>query len=320
MTPVSPGSSVGPLVRAPRLRPGAKVAVVAPSGPVPADRLEAGLDILRGWGLDPVVAPHVLDLHAELDYLAGSDEARARDLQDAWCDPTVSAVLCARGGYGAQRMADLLDWDAVRAAPPKAFVGYSDITVLHEAFAVRAGVSTLHGPMVAALTFLKDPATQESLRATLLDPETVRTIGLDTAGALVPGRAHGVTLGGCVSLLAADLGTPHARPSAAGGLLLIEDIEEEPYRLDRILTQLLRSGWLDGVAGVALGSWAGCGPYEAVRTLMLDRLGALGVPVAEELGFGHGPTNLTVPLGVPAVLDASDGTATLTLDEPALAN
>lgn len=116
---MSPGSSVGPLVRAPRLRPGAKVAVVAPSGPVPADRLEAGLDILRGWGLDPVVAPHVLDLHAELDYLAGSDEARARDLQDAWCDPTVSAVLCARGGYGAQRMADLLDWDAVRAAPPR---------------------------------------------------------------------------------------------------------------------------------------------------------------------------------------------------------
>ncbi|MFI6079760.1 LD-carboxypeptidase [Streptomyces sp. NPDC051217] len=316
--PVPASAPLGPLVRPPRLRPGAKVAVVAPSGPVPADRLEAGLDIVRGWGLDPVVAPHVLDLHRELDYLAGSDEARARDLQDAWCDPTVSAVLCARGGYGVQRMVDLLDWDAMRAAAPKVFVGYSDITALHEAFAARAGVSTLHGPMVAALTFLKDPATQESLRATLLEPEAVRTIGLDTAGALVPGRAHGVTLGGCVSLLAADLGTPLARPSAAGGLLLIEDVEEEPYRMDRILTQLLRSGWLDGVAGVALGSWAGCGPYEAVRTLMLDRLGGLGVPVAEELGFGHGPTNLTVPLGVPAVLDASADTTTLTLDVPAL--
>lgn len=314
----APGSPVVPLIRPPRLRPGAKVAVVAPSGRLPADRLEAGLDILRGWDLDPVVAPHVLDQHRELEYLAGTDASRARDLQDAWCDPTVSAVLCARGGYGVQRMVDLLDWDAMRAAAPKVFVGYSDITALHEAFAVRAGVSTLHGPMVAALTFLKDAATQESLRATLFEPETVGTLGLDTAGALVPGRAHGTTLGGCVSLLAADLGTPHARPSAAGGLLLIEDIEEEPYRLDRILTQLLRSGWLDGVAGVALGSWAGCGPYEAVRTLMLDRLGALGVPVVEELGFGHGPTNLTVPLGVPAVLDASTGAATLTLDVPAL--
>ncbi|MFC9745792.1 S66 peptidase family protein [Streptomyces niveus] len=307
-----------PPVRPPRLRPGAKVAVVAPSGPVPADRLEAGLDLLRGWGLDPVVAPHVLDRHREFDYLAGTDEARARDLQDAWCDPTVAAVLCARGGYGVQRMADLLDWDAVRAAAPKPFVGYSDITALHEAFAVRAGVATLHGPMVAALTFLKDPATQESLRATLFEPDTVRTVGQATARALVPGRAHGITLGGCVSLLAADLGTPHARPSAAGGLLLIEDIEEEPYRLDRILTQLLRSGWLDGVAGIVLGSWAGCGPYETVRALLLDRLGGLGVPIVEELGFGHGPTNLTVPLGVPAVLEASADTATLTMDVPAL--
>ncbi|MGW6308301.1 S66 peptidase family protein [Streptomyces niveus] len=305
-------------VRPPRLRPGAKVAVVAPSGPVPADRLEAGLDLLRGWGLDPVVAPHVLDRHREFDYLAGTDEARARDLQDAWCDPTVAAVLCARGGYGVQRMVDLLDWDAVRAAAPKPFVGYSDITALHEAFAVRTGVATLHGPMVAALTFLKDPATQESLRATLFEPDTVRTVGQATARALVPGRAHGITLGGCVSLLAADLGTPHARPSAAGGLLLIEDIEEEPYRLDRILTQLLRSGWLDGVAGIALGSWAGCGPYETVRALLLDRLGGLGVPIVEELGFGHGPTNLTVPLGVPAVLEASADTATLTVDVPAL--
>ncbi|MEV8363528.1 S66 peptidase family protein [Streptomyces niveus] len=305
-------------VRPPRLRPGAKVAVVAPSGPVPADRLEAGLDLLRGWGLDPVVAPHVLDRHREFDYLAGTDEARARDLQDAWCDPTVAAVLCARGGYGVQRMVDLLDWDAVRAAAPKPFVGYSDITALHEAFAVRAGVATLHGPMVAALTFLKDPATQESLRATLFEPDTVRTVGQATARALVPGRAHGITLGGCVSILAADLATPHARPSAAGGLLLIEDIEEEPYRLDRILTQLLRSGWLDGVAGIGLGSWAGCGPYETVRALLLDRLGGLGVPIVEELGFGHGPTNLTVPLGVPAVLEASADTATLTMDVPAL--
>ncbi|MER7998323.1 LD-carboxypeptidase [Streptomyces sp. NPDC095613] len=305
-----------PLVRAPRLRPGAKVAVVAPSGPVPADRLATGLDILRGWDLDPVVAPHVLDTHPRLGHLAGRDEDRARDLQEAWCDPSVSAVLCARGGYGAQRMVDLLDWDAMRAAGPKVFVGYSDITALHEAFAVRMGLATLHGPMTAAVTFLKDAATQDSLRATLFEPESVRTLGLPTARGLLPGRAVGVTLGGCVSLLAADLGTPYARASADGGLLLIEDVGEEPYRLDRILTQLLRSGWLSGVAGIALGSWAECGPYEEVRTVLLDRLGGLGVPVVEELGFGHGPTALTMPLGVPGTLDAES--ATLTLDEPAL--
>ncbi|WP_030751850.1 S66 peptidase family protein [Streptomyces sp. NRRL F-5135] len=305
-----------PLVRAPRLRPGARVAVVAPSGPVPADRLATGLDILRGWDLDPVVAPHVLDTHPRLGHLAGRDEDRARDLQEAWCDPSVSAVLCARGGYGAQRMVDLLDWDAMRAAGPKVFVGYSDITALHEAFAVRMGLATLHGPMTATVTFLKDAATQDSLRATLFEPESVRTLGLPTARGLLPGRARGVTLGGCVSLLAADLGTPYARASADGGLLLIEDVGEEPYRLDRILTQLLRSGWLSGVAGIALGSWAECGPYEEVRTVLLDRLGGLGVPVVEELGFGHGPTALTMPLGVPGTLDAES--ATLTLDEPAL--
>ncbi|MFE5628009.1 LD-carboxypeptidase [Streptomyces sp. NPDC056543] len=305
-----------PLNRPPRLRPGARVAVVAPSGPIPEERLAAGLDILRGWDLEPVVAPHVLHVHPELGYLAGTDESRARDLQEAWCDPAVSAVICARGGYGVQRMVDLVDWTAIRAAAPKVFVGYSDVTALHEAFAVRAGLATLHGPMAAAATFLKDPRTQESLRATLFEPESVRTLGLDTARPLVPGRAHGVTLGGCVSLLASDLGTPHARPSARGGLLLLEDVGEEPYRLDRILTQLLRSGWLDGVAGIALGSWAECGPYGEVRAVLADRLGALGVPVVEELGFGHSETALTFPLGVPGVLDAESGT--LTLDVPAL--
>ncbi|MFB7368725.1 LD-carboxypeptidase [Streptomyces sp. NPDC056222] len=308
--------TVTPPTRPRRLRPGSRVAVVAPSGPIPEERLAAGLDLLRGWELEPVVAPHVLDTHRELGYLAGADENRARDLQEAWCDPTVSAVICARGGYGVQRMVDLIDWSAIRAAGPKVFVGYSDVTALHEAFAVRAGLATLHGPMVAAAAFLKDPRTQESLRSTLFEPESVRTLGLDTARAMIPGRAHGVTLGGCVSLLAADLATPHARPSARGGLLLLEDVGEEPYRLDRILTQLLRSGWLDGVAGIGLGSWEECGPYEEVRAVLADRLGGLGVPVVEEMGFGHSETALTFPLGVPGVLDAEAGT--LTMDVPAL--
>ncbi|MEU7514697.1 LD-carboxypeptidase [Streptomyces sp. NPDC042898] len=316
MTRTTPHTTVEPLTRAERLRPGARVAVVAPSGPIPEERLRAGLDILRGWDLDPVVAPHVLDAHPTLGYLAGADRARARDLTEAYCDPSVSAVICARGGYGVQRMVDLVDWAAIRAAGPKAFIGYSDVTALHEAFAVRTGRATLHGPMVAAATFLADPHTQESLRATLFEPESVRTLGVETARPLVPGRARGVTLGGCVSLLAADLGTPHGRPSARGGLLLLEDVGEEPYRLDRILTQLLRSGWLDGVAGVGLGSWEECGPYEDVRAVLVDRLGGLGIPVVEELGFGHSATALTVPLGVPGVLDADEGT--LTLDVPAL--
>ncbi|MGW9078034.1 S66 peptidase family protein [Streptomyces kronopolitis] len=304
-----------PLLRPPRLRPGDRVAVVAPSGPLSPERLDRGLDVLRGWDLDPVPAPHVRGTHATLRYLAATDEERADDLQAAWCDPSVKAVFAARGGYGAQRMVDLLDWDAVRAAAPKPLVGFSDVTVLHEAFAVRAGVSTLHGPAVAGEVFLKDEATRAHLWRTLFAPETVRTLAAPSARALVPGRAHGVTLGGCLTMLATEVGAPRARPAAAGGLLLLEDVGEPPYRVDRALTQLLRAGWLEGVAGIALGSWARCGPYERVREVLMDRLGGLGVPVAEECGFGHGDSALTVPLGVPAVLDATAGT--LVLDVPA---
>ncbi|MCT9145059.1 S66 peptidase family protein [Streptomyces violarus] len=306
------------LLRPPRLAPGARVAVVAPSGPVPEERLQAGLDILRGWDLDPVVAPHVLGRHRALDYLAGTDAERAADLRDAWCDPSVAAVLCARGGYGAQRMVDLLDWAAMRAAGPKVLAGFSDITVLHQAFATRLGLATLYGPAVAGLDFIKNARAQEQLRATLFEPESVRTLTAvpPGGGALVPGRARGVTLGGCLSLLASDLGTPHAHAAARGGLLLIEDIGESPYRLDRYLTQLLRTGWLDGVAGIVLGSWATCGPYEDLRAVFADRLGGLGVPVVEEFGFGHGEGALTMPLGLVAELDA--GTGTLTFGEPAL--
>ncbi|MEW1614884.1 MULTISPECIES: hypothetical protein [unclassified Streptomyces] len=178
-----------PSARPPRLRPGSRVAVVAPSGPVPADRLEAGLDVLRGWGVEPVVAPHVHDSH-----------------------------------------------------------------------------------------------------------------------------------GGCVSLLAALTGTPHARTGARGGPLVIEDTGEEPCRLDGILTRLPRSGALEGLSGVVCGLWQECGPYEKIRAVLADRFGPLGIPVIEELGFGHGPTSLTVPLGVEAVLNApaGGGRCTLTLKAPGL--
>ncbi|MER5526330.1 LD-carboxypeptidase [Streptomyces sp. NPDC002677] len=303
------------LTRPSRLALGDRIAVVAPSGPVVEERLQAGLDVLRGWDLDPVVAPHVLARDAELGYLAGSDADRAADLQRAWCDPSVSAVLCARGGYGAQRLVDLLDWEAMRAAGPKAFVGFSDATVLHEAFATRLGLATLYGPVAAGADFVKSSEAQEHLRATLFAPETVRTIS-GRGSALVPGRARGVTVGGCLRLLATGIGTPHTHPGARGGLLLLEDVGEQPYSLDRSITQLLRSGWLDGVAGILLGSWDRCGPYEGVRAVLADRLGGLGVPVVEEFGFGHCESALTIPLGVAAELDADAGT--LTLPEPAL--
>jgi muramoyltetrapeptide carboxypeptidase len=307
--------SVPELKRPRRLHPGDRVAVVAPSGPVPKDRLDRGCAILRGWGLDVVVAPHVTDVHDRFTYLAGSDVDRAADLQAAWQDPTIGGVLCARGGYGVQRMLELLDWEAMRSASPKVFAGYSDITALHEAFANIVGVATLHAPMVAAETFVSDEPTAEHFRRTLFQPESATTLSSATAQTLTPGVARGVTVGGCLSLLAAEVGTPTGRPNVAGGILLLEDFDERLYRLDGFLTYLLRSGWLEGVAGIVLGSWDKC--EDGVRDLVLDRLGGLGVPMLWELGFGHGSSNkLTVPLGVPAMLDAD--AATLTMNVPGL--
>lgn len=302
------------LLRPRRLAVGDRVGLVATSAGVQREQLEQGLEWLRKWGLEPVAGAHVLDQDSELGYLAGTDEDRARDLQEAWCDPANAAVLAVRGGYGMQRVVDMLDWEAMRAAGPKLFAGYSDLTVLHEALAQRLHLASLHAPMVTTGSFLNDAATRESLYGALFEPETaVRRSG---TGAFTTGQAHGVTLGGNLSLLAAERGTPHARPSAAGGILLLEDVNQPPYSLDRTLTQLLRSGWFDRVAGVALGQWTDCGPPAEVRAVLRARLAPLGVPVVEGFAFGHEPSALSFPLGVPAVLDAR--TCTLTYDTAAL--
>lgn len=310
-------SRVTALDRPPRLVAGDRVAIVAPSGPVLPERLDAGLDILRSWDLEPVVFPHVREVGPRLSYLAGSDEARARDVEDAWCDPSIAAVSSARGGFGAQRVVDLLDLKRMAKAEPKAFVGFSDATALHEAIATRLGVATLYGPMAAAEVFVMDTLTRDHLRATLFEPESVQTLSSPGAGTIVGGRAAGVTVGGCLTLLATDLGTRFARSTAAGGILLLEDVGLDPYELDRALTQLARAGLLDGVSGVAIGSLSGHEPYDDLRTVLVERLGPLGVPVVDELGFGHGPSSLTVPLGIPCVLDAD--ARTLTFELPALA-
>lgn len=302
--------------RPPRLRPGDTVAVVAPAGPVPEDLLEAGVEHLRSWGLRVVEGKHVRDRHPVLDYLAGTDADRAQDLQDAWCDPGVNAVLCARGGYGSMRVLDHLDWTAMAATEPKVFAGSSDITAVHDAIAAHLGVVTLFAPMIATNAFVTDADAREHLRQTLFTPESVTVLTGPSTGALVPGRARGLTRGGNLSLLAGALGTADAPTPPEQGIALLEDVTEEPYRLDRFVTQLLRAGWFEGVAGIALGSWVECGPMEDVRAMLHDRLGGLGVPIMWELGFGHCAAQRTVPLGVAAELDAD--ARRLTISNPAL--
>ncbi|SFQ54863.1 muramoyltetrapeptide carboxypeptidase [Amycolatopsis arida] len=301
------------LVRPSRLRAGDTVAIVAPAGPVPRHLLDSAVGVLESWGLSVRLFDSVHADNPVFDYLAGGDAERARDFQDAWLDPDIRAVFAARGGYGCLRILDLVHWPALRVAGPKLFAGSSDTTALHEAVGVHLGLTTLFSPMPATAHF--DPPAAEHLRRTLFEPERTRVLRGPDAATLVPGRAAGPVVGGNLSLLVSSIGAPEHRP-ARGGIAVLEDVTEDVYRLDRILTQLLRSGWFADVAGIALGSWTECGRPDEVRALMLDRLGPLGVPIVWELGFGHHGGALTVPLGVPAVLDAD--AATLTLTEPAL--
>jgi muramoyltetrapeptide carboxypeptidase len=285
------------------LRPGDRVAVVAPSGPVDPAGLDAGVRWLRGLGLDVRLGAHVRDRHG---FFAGDDAARAADLRAAWCDPEIAAVLCARGGYGAVRVLDHLDWSELAAARPKLLHGSSDITALHVAFGARLAVTTSFGPMVATLLADPDPVTAAATRTALLGEPS----GVTGGRPLVPGRAAGPLTGGNLSLLTSMLGTPYAPPAARGRIVLLEDVGEEPYRVDRMLTQLLMSGWLDGVAGIALGSWTRCGDPGRLWAVLGERLGGLGVPVVAGLPVGHGAPQHTVTLGATALLDAGSGTLT----------
>ncbi|WSY19089.1 LD-carboxypeptidase (plasmid) [Embleya sp. NBC_00896] len=312
-----PAPGAGPGLRRPRrLRRGDRVAVVSPCSPADPERLRAGCAVLGGLGLDVVVGEHALDEIAP-GHLAGTDRDRARDLERAWRDPDIAAVVCARGGYGATRLLDHLRWDLMAEAEPKILLGSSDVTALHQAFATRLGVATLFGPMPATAGFVTaagvpDDGTLAHLRTALFAPEDALVFASPRAHCLVAGRARGVTTGGTLTLLAAAVGCPESAPTATGAIVLLEDTGEQPYRIDRMLTQLLRAGRFAGAAGVVAGTWTDCGPADRVAAVLRERLAHLGVPVLAGLDFGHGRPQLTVPLGVEAELDAGAGTLTLT--------
>jgi muramoyltetrapeptide carboxypeptidase len=190
------------------------------------------------------------------------------------------------------------------------------VTVLHQAVANRLGLVTLLGPMAATEAFAGETPDDESvqrLRSTLFEPQSVQVLADGGLRCEVGGTARGVVVGGTLALLANTVGTPEHRP-ARGGLAVLEDVAEPAYRIDSMLTQLLRTGWFDGLRGIVLGSWANCGPD--ARETVVDRLAPLGVPMVSGLPFGHSVPQLTVPLGVEADLDADAGS--LTVLQPAL--
>src|SRR5690349_20925930 len=305
------------LARPRALKPGDRVAVLCASSPVEPGALAAGLDALRFAGLDPVAYPSARDPGTMRRYLAGDDAMRAGDLRSALTDPGIAGILFARGGSGAQRTLEAMDWDGLgpeTGMPPKVLAGYSDVTAVLEAVAVRLGWASVFGPMVA----IREGASHYSfgsLLRTLMRPEQATLIRYPRAVTVVPGLARGVTTGGTLCLLASSLATGTSRP-ARGGILLLEDVNEEDYRVDRMLTQLRRSGYLNGVAGIVAGTFTGCGPPETIQDILTERLGDLNVRMIAWANVGHGGLFQAFPYGIAAELDAA--TATLRLLDPPL--
>jgi muramoyltetrapeptide carboxypeptidase len=297
------------------LRPGDLIGVAAPSGAVDAERLARGVAELERLGFGVRVAEGALD---RAGFTAGSAQARLAQLHGLFADPEVRAIVCARGGAGVLHLLPALDLESLRARP-KLIVGYSDITALHLALS-RLGIPGLHGPMVARELADGEPAYD---RASLWhgltgEGEPWQSDGLQP---LREGTAEGELRGGCLSLLAACAGTPWSLQTAGREVvLLVEDVGEPPYRLDRMLRQLRHAGALDGVRGVVFGEMRGCAPgpeaQYRLEDVLLEALAGLELPIASGVPSGHVSTaNVTLPLGARVRLVCGDGTAQLRVCE-----
>ncbi len=313
------------------LRPGDCVGVAAPAGPVHPAALARGVRWLESCGFRVRVAPHV---YRQRGYLAGEDRERADDLNQLFADPEVAGILCARGGYGCMRLLPHLDWALIRSRP-KFFAGFSDITALHLALGREADLVTFHGPILESPAGGPLPYNAQGLYRAMTETGPLGplpappTDGGDACplppGVLVPGRAEGPLIGGNLTLLCALEGTPWA-VHTEGCILLLEDVDERPYRIDRLLTQLLLSGKLQAAAGFVFGHSPTCeaDPEGRRRSLTLreileDLLVPLGKPLVYGLPLGHGVYRATVPLGVRARLVAGRRPRLVIL-EPALAS
>jgi muramoyltetrapeptide carboxypeptidase len=298
--------------------------MVAPSAaPNEPERIRFAIDTVESLGFKVKPGAHLFDREG---YLAGSDAARADDLNAMFADDGVDAIWCVRGGYGASRILPALDY-ALMQRKPKALIGYSDITALHVAIHRHAGLVTFHGP-VAFRAFT--PYSLGELKRVLWTGETPVRLGgpppferaegrvdwENRVATLVPGTARGRLLGGNLCLMSHLCGTPYF-PDLRGAILFLEDVEEAYYRIDRMLTQLWLSGALAGVAGVAFGKFTNCNssPFflqnRPLDDILAERCRALGVPAVSGIMVGHIEDQTTLPVGCLAELDADAGALTL---------
>lgn len=289
------------------IQPGDLIAAVAVSGPPQEELLVTGLNFMERKGFRTVGKYRFSKEH---DYLAGPDEERVEGLNAALRDPSVRAVVFARGGYGAMRILNCIDCDAL-SRDPKLLLGMSDITALQMSIYRRCGMVTLAGPMLATqIAEGLDAFSEQSMLSALTEPLHGRNLfgGVEERlRTLKPGRATGLLLGGCLSLITALMGTPHL-PDLSGAILFVEDIDEPPYRIDRMFTQLMLAGVLERLAGLVLGHFIGPQGTDVSREcerIVLDLMPNNNVPIVSGFPHGHRLPNITVPNGMPATLDTS---------------
>lgn len=313
-------------LKAKRLKKGDTVGLIAPAGYISDELLEEAIENIEGLGLKPYFTKRV---KSKYGYLAGKDDVRAEDLNHMFTNNNVDGIFCIRGGYGVARILRQINYSAIKANP-KVLVGYSDITALHYAIYSQTGLVTFHGP-VATSTF--NDYTIENFVKTIMNPEptTIFTPADESERGsdynrytIHEGKANGELIGGNLSIAVTFLGTPYD-VDYKNKILYLEEIDEKPYRVDRMLTQLYQAGKLEEVAGVALGVFRDCdseiGSAKGERSLSLkevlyNKFYDLGVPVIYGLSFGHIENKYTIPFGINAELNVN--MQTLTLTEPAV--
>ena len=308
----------------PALRPGDRIGLVAPaSNAYEAEEIKIAQETMQQYGFEVVLGQHIGDQYG---YLAGQDRDRAADLNAMFARSDIKGIATFRGGYGCCRILPYLDYEQIRQNP-KVLIGHSDITSLLIAIHQKTGLVTFHGP--SGLTRVGDYAMNH-LRRTVMTPSPAGQIAApetppgvtepdDRLITLHPGQATGPLIGGNLTLVTNLLGTPY-EPDTRGKILFLEEIGEEPYRIDRMLTQLLLAGKLQAAAGIAFGHFTDCYPKEhqptfmqtlSLETVLRDRTAGLKQPILYNLMFGHLRRNATLPIGVQAKLDATAQTLTL---------
>ncbi len=279
------------------LKPGDCIGIVAPASPFEEAAFYAGIGILESMGFR-VRFPE--GIFARSGYLAGSDADRAVQVNAAFQDSDIQAIVCARGGYGSLQILPYLDYEAIRRHP-KQVMGFSDITALLCALYQRSGLVSCHGPVVTSLKNA-GPGTLASVFNALTSAEPP-AIQLENGIVLSPGKASGPVICGNLTTICHLVGTPF-EPKLSGHLLILEDTGEKPYRIDRMLTHMKLAGVFDGLCGLGIGSFENCGKTDELFEIIARILDPFHIPILAGFNIGHGSDNIAVPFGIEAVLDA----------------